>query len=59
MATLNTKNGTTCEENKSFSAATPSAQVNMMISNPDAFKQFEEAFNAKREPYVDFSLAPE
>jgi len=53
------KNGTVCEENKSFSEATPSAQINMMISNPAAFKQFEEAFNGKRELYVDFSLAPE
>lgn len=41
-------------ENYSFSEATPSAQVVMTISNPDAF----QAFELNKEYYVDFTEAP-
>ena len=42
------------EENKSYSLATPSASVELTISNPDAFG----AFVPKGEYYVDFTPAP-
>lgn len=34
--------GTRKDENESWSAATPSGQLNIHISNPAAFEQFEE-----------------
>lgn len=42
-----------CEENKSFSEATPSASVNMTISNKAAFGAFVEG----QKYYVNFSPA--
>jgi hypothetical protein len=40
-------------ENKSFWDATPSGKIELWISNPNAFKQFE----AGKEYYVDFTQA--
>ena len=41
------------EENKSFSMATPSLQLEMMIDNPDAMGKFKEG----EEYYLDFTKA--
>lgn len=41
------------EENKSFSEATPTADVKMHISNPDAVGYFQEG----QEYYAEFSRA--
>lgn len=40
-------------ENKSFWDATPNGKIEMWISNPNAFKQFELG----KEYYVDFTPA--
>ncbi len=40
-------------ENKTFAAATPSATVELNISNPEAFGAFEEG----REYYIKFTPA--
>jgi len=49
--------GNACEENYIFGKYTPSGTINMGIQNPPAFKFFEDALEAKRPVYVDFSLA--
>ena len=41
-------------ENTSFSNATPSGQLNMHISNPEAWGFFEQG----KEYYIDFTAAP-
>jgi hypothetical protein len=44
---------TDSEENKTFSLYTPSAQITMWITNPDAFNYFEMG----KEYYLDFAKA--
>lgn len=46
-------NGT---ENASWSKATPSGQLEMYISNPDAFIVFKQAFQNKKAVYLDFTV---
>ena len=46
-------NGT---ENASWSAATPSGQLEMYISNPAAFTVFRKAFKDKKAVYLDFTI---
>jgi hypothetical protein len=52
------RDGSSCAENKAFWSATPSGTLEMHINNPAAFKEFKEAFHAKRDVYIDFTLAP-
>lgn len=42
-------------DNIDWSKYTPSGSIQMMITNPDAFKVFMDAFNARKRFYVDFS----
>jgi hypothetical protein len=44
-------------EDNSFSQATPSANLQMHVSNPSAFKVFADAFHAKKAIYADFTVA--
>lgn len=46
------------EENKSWSKATPSGELRMFISNPEAFAVFKEAYDNKKSFYLDFTEAP-
>jgi hypothetical protein len=46
------------EENKQWSAATPSGEIKMQITNPEGFKFFREAFEQEKDFFVDFSIAP-
>lgn len=41
------------EENKTFSMYTPTAQLTMWVSNPNAFNYFETG----KEYYIDFTQA--
>jgi hypothetical protein len=43
-------------DNTDWSKWTPSGSIQMMITNPDAFKIFVDALHAKKRFYVDFSL---
>ena len=47
------ENGVRSDENESWSKWTPSGQININITNPDAFNQFEEGVSY----YVDFTKA--
>jgi len=51
LVATNTKEG----DNVDWSKWTPSGEISMYITNPEAFKVFKEAFHAKRLFYVDFS----
>ena len=42
-------------DNKDWSQWTPNGQIQMTITNPDAFKVFMDAFNAGKRFYVDFN----
>lgn len=44
-------------ENNSYSIATPSAELKMLISNPPAFDVFKAAFDAGKSIYCDFTVA--
>jgi hypothetical protein len=46
-------------DNTDWSKWTPSGQITMTITNPDAFKQFIDAFHKKQRVYVDFNALPE
>lgn len=43
-------------DNTDWSQWTPSGSIQMMITNPEAFKVFMDAFNAGKRFYVDFSI---
>jgi hypothetical protein len=43
-----------CEENKSFSKYTPSGEIKLCVSNPNAV----EGFEVGQEYFVDFQLVP-
>lgn len=45
-------------DNVDWSKWTPSGSIQMMITNPEAFKAFMDAFNAGKRFYVDFSEVP-
>ena len=44
-------------ENNSYSEATPSGEIRMMVSNPPAFDVFKAAFDAGKSIYCDFTVA--
>ena len=44
-------------ENNSYSEATPSGEIKMMVSNPAAFAVFKAAFDAGQSIYCDFTVA--
>lgn len=59
QATVTLRPVTRGEENREWSAATPSGQIVMGICNEAAARFFIDAFDAKREVYVDFTLVEE
>lgn len=54
-AVYSNQDGTRAEENKAFSDATPSGQINIVIAND---KPALEAFEVGKSYYIDFTPAP-
>ena len=44
-------------EDNTYSEATPSGEIKMMVSNPPAFEFFRKAREEKKAIYCDFTLA--
>jgi len=44
-------------EDNTFSQATPSAELTMMVTNPPAFDFFKKVWEEEKKVYLDFSVA--